>query len=395
MKFLDQMRIKGRRLLIRVDYNVPLANGCIQDDSRIRASIPTVKYAIANGAAVILCSHLGRPRGKRVDELSLLPVAQRLSKILQLPVPLASDCVGANTVAEASALKPGQILMLENLRFHCEEEQNDPAFSQQLADLADIYVNDAFAVAHRSHASVVGVTSFAKDCCAGFLMKKEWEYLGDALKNPLRPYVVVVGGAKISTKLAMIDHLLDRANAIIIGGAMANTFLLAQGFKIGKSRFEPDLVDDAASILAKAKTKGVAIYLPVDVVVGESTDSTIAAGTFDVACIPDELMALDVGPKSLTQFESVLRTAKTVMWNGPVGVFENPAFENGSNSVARTIADLDSALTIVGGGDTDALIHSLGLESRFSFVSTGGGSFLQFVEGTQLPAFEALDKCGC
>ncbi|QDU74574.1 Bifunctional PGK/TIM [Bremerella volcania] len=392
MKFLDQIDLKGKKLLIRVDYNVPLKDSVIQDDNRIRASVPTLHYAIAHEAAVIICSHLGRPKGTRVAELSLAPAAKSLSEILQTQVRMASDCIGPEVAAQAAAIQPGQLLMLENLRFHAEEEQNDPAFSQHLAELADVYVNDAFAVAHRTHASVVGVTSYANVCCAGFLVKKERQYLGDALENPERPYVAISGGAKVSTKLGVLNHLLDKADALIIGGAMANTFLFAQGFAVGKSRVEKDLAEDARSILEKADSKGVALHLPVDFVLGESPDCQTAAGTCNTGNIPDDLMVLDVGPKSLTRFEQVLKPARTVMWNGPLGVFENRAFANGSQSIAKSVASLSDAVTIVGGGETGALIHMLDLAADFSFVSTGGGSFLRFLEGNKLPAFDALDN---
>ncbi len=393
MKFLDQMDIEGKRLLIRVDYNVPLKDGTIQDDNRIRGSVPTLTYALENGAAVIVCSHLGRPKGKRVPELSLSPTAKRLSELLKCEVTMAADCIGPEVTRLAAALKPGQVLMLENLRFHEQEEKNDPTFSQQLAALADVYVDDAFAVAHRTHASVVGVTEYAQGCCGGFLLKRECKYLGQALADPKRPYVAISGGAKVSSKLGILNRLLDKANAMILGGAMANTFLLAQGYSVGKSLVERDLVKDARNILDRAEKKGVAVHLPVDFVLGESTDSKTSAGTCDAGNIPDDLMVLDVGPKSVALFGEVLKLAKTVVWNGPMGVFENPAFADGSLSLAKIVAGLDDALTIVGGGDTDAVIHMLNLSDRFSFISTGGGSFMAFLEGKELPALKALEKC--
>jgi len=352
MKFLDQMDIKGKKLLIRVDYNVPLKDGVIQDDNRIRRSIPTLTYALENEAAIIVFSHLVRPKGKRVPELSFSPTAKRLSELLQHEVQMAPDCIGPEVTRLAEALKPGQVLMLENLRFHEQEEKNDPIFSKQLAELADVYVDDAFVVAHRAHASVVGVTEYAKACCGGFLLKKEWEYLGEALADPKRPYVAISGGAKVSSKLGILNRLLD-----------------------------------------KAEKKGVELHLPVDFVLGESMNSKASAGTCDAENIPDDLMVLDVGPKSVALFEEVLKPVKTVMWNGPMGAFENPAFANGSMSLARTIANLDDALTIIGGGDTDVVIHKAGLTNKFSFISTGGGSFMAFLEGKELPAFKALKKC--
>jgi phosphoglycerate kinase len=393
MKFLDQMDIKGKKLLIRVDYNVPLKDGVIQDDNRIRGSIPTLTYALENEAAIIVSSHLGRPKGKRMPELSLSPTAKRLSELLQHEVQMAHDCIGPEVTRLAEALKPGQVLMLENLRFHEQEEKNDPIFSKQLAELADVYVDDAFAVAHRAHASVVGVTEYAKACCGGFLVKKEWEYLGEALADPKSPYVAIFGGAKVSSKLGILNQLLDKADAMIIGGAMANVFLLAQGNTVGKSLVENGLVGEVQNILDKAEKKGVKLHLPVDFVLGESMNSKASAGTCDAENIPDDLMVLDVGPKSVALFEEVLKPVKTVMWNGPMGAFENPAFANGSMSLAKTIANLDNALTICGGGDTDVVIHKAGLTNKFSFISTGGGSFMAFLEGKELPAFKALKKC--
>lgn len=396
MLFLDDMDVAGKRVLMRVDYNVPLKDGVIGDDNRIRQSLPSLKMALDKGAALVLCSHLGKPKGAPAPALSLKPVAERLSELLGMDVVMAGDCIGSGAEAMADKLKPGQVLLLENLRFHEGETKNDPEFAKALAKLGDVFVNDAFGTAHRAHASMVGVIPYMETCGAGLLLRKEWEFIGQALKNPQRPYMAVSGGAKVSSKLAVLKSLLNVVDSMIIGGAMANTFFLAQGYSVGKSLVEPDLVGEAEAILKEAQDKKVIIHLPVDVVLGKGLDDAQAAGTAPVQAIPDELMVLDVGPATQEAFARALSGCKTVMWNGPMGAFENPAFAEGSLSLARAIAELpekNGALTVVGGGDTDAVIHKVHLQDKFSFISTGGGSFLEFLEGKTLPAFQALEDC--
>jgi len=393
MLFLEQVDIQGKRVLMRVDYNVPLDDGVITDDNRIRASLPTINYILDKGASLVLCSHLGKPKGKKKPKLSLKPVAERLQELLDRDVIMAPDCIGEEVFALAQNLKPGQVMLLENLRFHPGEQKNDPDFARELAKMGEVYVNDAFGVAHRAHASVVGVVKNISVCCAGLLLEKEWKYLSRALQNPERPFVAVSGGAKVSSKLGIINSLLDKVDRLIIGGAMANTFLRAQGVNMGRSLVEKDLVSEAREILAKARQKGVSLYLPVDFIAGTGPDGEIGSGVCPYQDIPQEEMALDIGPATHILFTEALKCARTVVWNGPMGAFENSHFAMGSKNLAETIASLD-ALTIVGGGDTDALIHKAGLTGKFSFISTGGGSFLQFLEGRELPAFKALEECG-
>ena len=393
MLFLDQVDIRDKRVIMRVDYNVPLNDGVITDDNRIRASLPTINYILEKGASLVLCSHLGKPKGEKVSGLSLKPVAERLQELLDKDVIMAPDCMGEEVLILAQNLKPGQIMLLENLRFHSGEQKNDPDFARELAKMGEVYVNDAFGVAHRPHASVVGITRYMSKCCAGLLLEKEWKYLGKALKNPERPFVAVSGGAKVSSKLGIINSLLDKVDRLIIGGAMANTFLQAQGVNMGRSLVEKDLVSEAREILAKAREKGVSLYLPVDFIVGTGPEGEIGSGVCPYQDIPEEEMALDIGPATHILFTEVLKDARTVVWNGPMGAFENSHFAMGSLNLAESIARLDG-LTIVGGGDTDALIHKAGLTEKFSFISTGGGSFLQFLEGRELPAFKALEECG-
>ena len=393
MLFLDQVDIQGKRVLMRVDYNVPLDDGVITDDNRIRASLPTINYILDKGASLVLCSHLGKPKGKKKPKLSLKPVAERLQELLDRDVIMAPDCIGEEVFALAQNLKPGQVMLLENLRFHPGEQKNDPDFARELAKMGEVYVNDAFGVAHRAHASVVGVVKNISVCCAGLLLEKEWKYLSRALQNPERPFVAVSGGAKVSSKLGILNSLLDKVDCLLIGGAMANTFLRAQGVNMGRSLVEEDLIPEAREILAKARQKGVSLYLPVDFIAGTGPDGEIGSGVCPYQDIPREEMALDIGPATHILFTEALKCARTVVWNGPMGAFENSHFAMGSKNLAETIASLD-ALTIVGGGDTDALIHKAGLTGKFSFISTGGGSFLQFLEGRELPAFKALEECG-
>lgn len=397
MKSIDQVDIRGKKLLFRVDFNVPQDGGIITDDNRIKAAIPTLQYALEQGAAIILCAHLGKPKGKVVPELSLAPVAQRTSEFLGVNVELAPDCIGSITQRMAKELQPGQVMMLENLRFYPEEIGSKASergeFGKQLASLADIYVNDAFGVAHRENASVVDVPQHAKECCYGFLIKRELEFLGEALKDPKRPYVCVSGGAKVSTKLGILNNLLGKVDDIVIGGAMANTFLLAQGYEVGNSLVEPNLVGAARDIMQKAEELGSKLHLPVDFKYAWSHTAIEAEGTCDAQKIPDKALVLDIGPKTIIKFVSVLARSKTIVWNGPMGLFETPDFADGSLAVCRAIAEQEDALSIVGGGDTDAVVHMLHMADKFSFISTGGGSFLQFLEGKEMPAFKALKEC--
>lgn len=392
MYFLDQLPLKGKRVLLRVDYNVALKDGVITDDTRIQASLPTVRFILEQGASIVLCSHLGRPKGKVVPELSLRPVAERLSELLQKKVLLAPDCIGNETLAMAKALKPGELLMLENLRFHNGEKDNSPDFSKELAAMGECYVNDAFGVAHRAQASVVGVLEHIKDCCCGFLLKKEWEFLEQAAQNPKRPYVAISGGAKISSKLNILKALLQKVDSLIIGGAMANTFLKAQGFEVGKSLVEDELLNEARAILDEARAKKIGFYLPIDFLTGTAPDGKLASGVKPYQNIPADEMMLDTGPASHILFSEIMNDAQTILWNGPMGAFENPVFARGSINMAQSVAALteQGKLTIVGGGDTNALLQQHNLMDKYSFVSTGGGSFMEFMEGKKLPAFVAL-----
>jgi phosphoglycerate kinase len=397
MLFIDQVDIAGKKLLFRVDFNVPIEDGVITDDNRIQAALPTIQYALDKGASVILCAHLGKPKGKVVPELSLGPVANRTGELLGRGVALVPGRIGDQAVKMAADLAPGQVIMLDNLRFNPEETGKTPDergdFGKLLASLADIYVNDAFGVAHRENASVVDVPGHAKVCCAGFLLKREYEYLGEALKDPKRPYVCVSGGAKVSTKLGILNNLLGKVDHIIIGGAMANTFLLAKGYDVGQSLVEPDLVDAAAEIMTKAESMGSVLHLPVDFRYAKTPKAKQAEGECRADAIPSDALVLDIGPETIADFVSVLERAKTVVWNGPMGLFETTAFAKGSLAVCKAIAGLEGALTIVGGGDTDAVVHMMQLDDKFSFISTGGGSFLEFLEGKELPAFRALKEC--
>ncbi|XPV77892.1 MAG: phosphoglycerate kinase [Desulfovibrio sp.] len=396
MNFVKDIDIAGKRLLMRVDFNVPLKGSEITDDNRIRASIPTFEYLLDQDAAIIVCAHLGKPKGKIVPELTLEPVAKRLGELLGKEVRLAPDCTGEETAKMAAELKGGEILMLQNLRFNPEETGKTEAdrgdFGKKLAALAPIYVNDAFGVAHRENASVVDVPKHAETTCMGLLLKKEWDYLGGALAAPKKPFAAISGGAKVSTKLGVITNLLGKVDHLIIGGAMANTFMLALGNTVGNSLTEPDLVDTAKSIIKDAESKGTKLHLPVDFTAGTDISAQEPMGVYDATDVPDDAVLLDIGPKTIENFNAVLREAGTAVWNGPMGMFETPAFSEGSFSLCRTLAARTDCLTIVGGGDTDAILHTMHLEDKFSFVSTGGGSFLEFLEGKELPAFKALKE---
>jgi len=393
---IDQIDITGKKLLIRVDYNVPLNGDRITDDLRIRASLPTIQYALSKNAALILCSHLGKAKGAPDPKYSLAPAAKRLSDLLEREVLMAPDCVGEATRAMAAALKPGQILMLENLRFNPGETAGDMEFAKEVMSMADIYVNDAFGTAHRPHASMVAFAKVAKQCCAGFLLMREWKFLGEAVQSPARPFVAVSGGAKVSSKLGVLNNLLAKVDAMCIGGAMANTFLAAQGYKVGKSLVEPDLYGTALEILKAAKERGVGIYLPVDFIISFDADKPLAemrpAGQVPFAAIPDEAVVLDIGPVTAGLFALAIEPAKTVVWNGPMGAFENPAFAQGSFTVAHIVAGI-RGMSIVGGGDTAVVVDHARLADKMTFVSTGGGASLEFLEGKELPAFAALKEC--
>jgi len=394
MLYLKDIDVSGKKVLIRVDYNVPLDGTRVTDDTRIRESLPTLRHILDAGGAAVICCHLGQPKGEVKPEFSLAPVAAHLAGLLGVSVPLASDCIGADAKAKIAALAGGSVLMLENLRFHKAETSKDPAermaFAKELMDGLDIYVSDAFGVAHRPNASVTEAPLSASKACAGFLMEKEWQYLHGAFSNPKRPFVAVSGGSKVSSKLGVLKNLLGKVDHLIIGGAMANTFRLAQGIDMGDSLVERELLDEARSIMDAAADARTHIHLPVDFVLAKSFKDTVAAVSSHTGAVPAGLMALDIGPKSVIVFADILKGAGTVVWNGPMGAFENPAFAAGSIGVAKAIV-ASGALSIVGGGDTDAVVHAAHLGDKFSFISTGGGSFLEFLEGKELPGFKALE----
>lgn len=392
MKSLKDINIAGKTLLIRVDFNVPLDDlQNISDDSRIRAVLPTIRYALDHNAKIVLMSHLGRPKGKVVPEMSLAPVAKRLGRFVEKEVVMTRDCVGDEVKKKIEEMEPGDIILLENLRFHEEETGNDEGFARKLAELCDIYVNDAFAVSHRKNASVEAITRFAKQSVAGFLLKKEIEYFEKAMEDPHRPLVSIIGGAKVSDKLVAIENILKHTDKLIIGGAMANTFLFSMGYSIGKSLCEESLKDTAKDIMDQAREKGVRLYLPVDVVAASSFDSKAEIKIVPVQEIPDEWMALDIGPATSQLFTEVLYDAKTIIWNGPMGAFEMDAFSRGTARMVSAVAG-SYALTIAGGGDTDVAIHNAGETERISYISTGGGAFLRLMEGKALPGVEALQR---
>ena len=399
---IRDLDLTGKRVLIRVDFNVPLSKDAeprILDDTRIRETIPTIEYALRRKARVILCSHLGRPRGKVVDSLSLRPVVDRLRELLDHVlgegenVGFAPDCVGEIATELADKLQQGQTLLLENLRFHPEEEANDPAFAKQLAGLCDVFINDAFGSAHRAHASTEGITHFVAQSAGGLLMESELQHLGKALNEPDKPFVAIIGGAKVSDKIQVIKSLMEKADAILIGGGMAYTFLRAQGQQTGKSLVEEDKIEVARAALEQARSRGVKFLLPVDHILADRFDAHAARTSFAGSeAFPDDLMALDIGPETETLFAAEIAGAQTVLWNGPMGVFEFPAFAHGTNAIARAVAGNQDATTIVGGGDSVSAIHKSGFADRITHISTGGGASLEFLEGKTLPGVDALSE---
>ncbi|MEW6275692.1 MAG: phosphoglycerate kinase [Bacillota bacterium] len=388
-KSVADVSVTGKRVLVRVDFNVPLdQGGNVADDTRIRASLPTIHYLIERGAKVILASHLGRPKGKRDERCRLDPVARRLEELLGKEVVKVDDCVGEEPKAAIAGMQPGDVLLLENVRFYAEEEKNEERFARRLAELADLYVNDAFGAAHRAHASTEGVAHFLP-AVAGFLMEKEINMLSKALAAPERPFVAILGGAKVSDKIGVCENLIARADVLIIGGGMANTFLKAQGWAMGKSLFEADKVELAGKLLEKAKAKGVDFRLPVDLVVALAPDPDARPRVVPVQDVPAEWMALDIGPESVKVFCEVVGKAKTIVWNGPMGVFEMAPFAAGTFEIARALAE-SQAVTIVGGGDTAAAVEKAGVADKMTHISTGGGASLEFLEGKTLPGVAAL-----
>lgn len=393
MKTLDELDLKGKRVFMRVDFNVPLdKERHVTDDLRIRAVLPSIRKVLDSEGKLILASHLGRPKGKIAEEFSLKPVGKYLYGMLGVHVPVAPDCIGPKVAELVADLKDGEVLMLENLRFHPEEEKNDPEFSRKLGELADIYVNEAFSVSHRAHASVEGITRFVPTCAAGYQLQKEMDYFNKALGAPRRPLAIVIGGAKVSTKIGVLENLMQKADYLLIGGAMANTFFKAQGKQVGKSLVEEDHVGTAAKLLDAANKKGVKVFLPVDAVVAANSDCCGDVRQVSLDKVPPDMQILDIGSQSIEVFESVLKNCKTVVWNGPMGVFEKPPFNNGTFTLAGFLASLD-ALTVIGGGDSAAAIRKANLEEKVSYVSTGGGAFLELMEGIKLPGVVALEEC--
>jgi len=386
---VEDIDIKGKRVFVRADFNVPLdENLMITDDTRIRSTLPTINYAIDEGAKVILSSHLGRPKGKVDPKFSLAPVAKRLKRLLSKDVLFAPDSIGKQVEGIIAKMKGGDVLLLENLRFHPGEESNDDLFARALAKLADVYVNDAFGTAHRSHASTVGMTRYLT-AAAGFLMKKEIEYLKGAIENPVKPFIAILGGAKVSGKIGVLEHLVSKVNKVIVGGGMAFTFIKAMGYEIGDSLVEDEMLETAQRIRKTLKENGVKFYLPVDCIIAQDTDSGSVIKIVPTLEIPKGWKALDIGPASVKLFSIALQDAKTILWNGPMGLFEKDAFSRGTFEIAHAVAEA-YALTIVGGGDTDLAVHRAGVSDAISFISTGGGASLQLLEGKELPGIAAL-----
>jgi phosphoglycerate kinase len=391
MQTLDRLDLRGRRVFIRVDFNVPLAEGRVTDNSRIVEAIPTIRHALSAGGRVILASHLGRPKGKPNAALSLAPAAKELERLLGQPVLMVQDCIGSATEDLVRKLRDGDVAMLENLRFHPEEEANDPEFARRLAALADVYVNDAFGAAHRAHASTTGITRYVRTRAAGFLMKREVEMLGGLMKTPARPFVAIVGGAKVSDKIELLGSLIDRTDAVLVGGAMAYSLLSAQGHEVGTSRVEAEKLDLARNLLARAKARGVALELPVDHVAAREFKEDAEPIVVDTPAIGSGLMGLDIGPRTRQRYADMIRKAATVFWNGPMGVFEWARFAEGTMTIARAVAD-SAATSVVGGGDSVAALAKSGRTADITHVSTGGGASLELLEGRTLPGVAALEE---
>ena len=394
-KNVEDLKVAGKRVLVRCDFNVPLKNGVITDENRIVAALPTIRYLIDNGAKVILCSHLGKPKGEAKPELSLAPVAVRLSEKLGKDVVFAADdnVVGDNAKAAVAAMKDGDVVLLQNTRYRAEETKNGEAFSQELGSLCDLFVNDAFGAAHRAHCSTVGVASYVEESANGYLMAKEVQYLGSAVNNPARPFVTILGGAKVADKLNVIENLLSKADTLIIGGGMAYTFLDAKGYGVGTSLLDSEKIDYCREMLARAEEKGVKILLPVDCTIAKEfpnpIDAEIDVEVVAADAIPDDMMSLDIGPATAELYAAEVKNAKTVVWNGPMGVFENPTLAKGTIAVAKALAETD-AITIIGGGDSAAAVNTLGFGDKMSHISTGGGASLEFLEGKELPGIAAM-----
>ena len=388
-KTVEDINVAGKKCIVRCDFNVPVKDGVITDDKRIREAMKTVKYLKENGAKVILCSHMGRPKGEFNMKYSLAPVAERISEILGCEVAMATDVIGEDAKAKAAALKDGDVMLLENLRFHKEEEKNAPEFAKALADFAEIYVNDAFGTAHRAHASTAGIADYLPAVC-GYLIQKEIDVMGKALNDPARPFVAILGGAKVSDKIGVIENLIDKVDSPVIGGGMAYTFFKAKGWTVGESICEDDKVELAKELMAKAEAKGVKMLLPVDTVVGKEFKEDTEHMTVDSSAIPEGWQGLDIGPKSVELFSDAIKNAETVVWNGPMGVFEFEAFAVGTKAVAKAVAE-SGAISIIGGGDSAAAVELLGYADKMTHISTGGGASLEFLEGLELPGIAALN----
>jgi phosphoglycerate kinase len=392
MKYIDQIDMKGKKVFLRVDFNVPMdKSGNVTDDTRVRAHLPTIKYALEKGAKLIIASHLGRPKGKRVEEMSLKPVVKILSGLLKKDVAFVDNCVGEKVEQTVSKMKDGDVILLENLRFNPGEDKNDPEFAKKLAGLCDVYIDDAFAVSHRAAASNSAITEFVKTCAAGFLLKNEVEYFRKAIVNPARPLVAIIGGAKVSDKIGVLEKIIEKVDKLLVGGGMAFTFLKAAGYGIGKSLCEENMLELAKKITEKARQKNVQFLLPVDAVIAKSASADAEVKVCGVKDIPEDWIGLDIGPATISLFSDALLGAKTIVWNGPLGMFELAPFSKGTFSLVNTVAN-SGALTIVGGGDTDTAVHQAGLSAKISYISTGGGAFLELLEGKTLPGIAALEK---